>query len=210
MILSNVMASSLDGLIAAYQGENEQDREAYGFGSEEDRAWVRSHLSAADAVIVGAETMRAAGKIWAVKNTQKQFPEWLILTRNGLDATLPFWTQHSVRRTLVSPEPIHHSSWPDQTVRNLIYSGHPASFLYNYCKQQKYQNVVLFGGGVTNRLFYEQGLVSQLHLTLAPVIIARHEGLRLVTPELPTPARLRLTYSSSVNNHVFLSYQIEG
>ena len=202
------MAVSLDGKIASHYLESDGERRAYGFTSPADRERLLEVLHDADAVILGANSLRVVGKAWAVKNYKNLFPTWIILTTRGLAAELPFWSQTSVPRWLVSPKPI---SLVDPTVKNLVYreDESPASFIYDRLKSEDFGKVILFGGGTINRFFYESGLVNRLKLTICPFIFAGEESVDLVTPQLLTSVHLRLLSSKSQEDHVFSEYMVQ-
>lgn len=211
MIISNVMAVSLDGRISSHKGENESDREKYGFVVESDKKWVTGHLEKADAVIIGADSMRAANKIWAVKNQHGRYPIWVVLTRKGLEPDLEFWDQKDVPRILVSPEPLESSANTSTGVEHLVSEANNApGFVTDLLRSRNCQRVILFGGGRINQQFYQAGLVSELHLTLAPVIIGHTLGSFFVNPDLSHPVLLSLTSSQVEENHVFLSYHVKN
>ena len=70
MKIINVMAASLDGKIAAHSKESDGARRSYGFTNKDDQEFVRQQLLTADAVITGANSLRASGSAWEVKNSR--------------------------------------------------------------------------------------------------------------------------------------------
>lgn len=211
MIVSNIMAVSLDGKISSHKNESEKDREKYGFVVESDKKWVISHLKNTDAVILGADSMRAAGKIWAIKNHQNQYPIWVVLTRKGLDPHLEFWHQSMVPRILASPDPLKSSSDLSGKVDHLITGANNApQYILEHLMAKNCKRVILFGGGEVNQQFYQAGLVNELHLTLAPVIVGNQFGSFFINPGLSHPVGLTLKSSLVEENHVFLSYHVKN
>src|SRR5687768_4878027 len=99
------MAISLDGRIAAHPDEPDHERRAYGLTNEDDREHVETLIHGADAVVVGAGSVRAGGgRLWEVEG--KRQPLWVVLTQTGLAADLAFWSQDQTPRWLVSPAPL--------------------------------------------------------------------------------------------------------
>lgn len=208
MRVINVMAQSVDGKIAAYPGETDAQRRAYGLTSREDEERVLAHLSAADAVIMGAATLRAAGRAWAVKNTKGVYPLWVVLTGQGLTADLPFWQQDEVAKLLVSAQPLPRQAYWGPQVSNLVYGQKPpASFICESLEARGVENAVLFGGGAVNSLFYQEGKVDELFLTLGPVLLGGGpQGCALLSDPCLPPQALQLVASQVGDHHVFLNY----
>src|SRR4051794_30117842 len=95
MRIINVMATALDGVIASHPGETESERRALGFINEHDHQHVEALLAGADAVILGSASLKPTGQAWEVRNHQGVLPIWVVLTRSGLPADLPFWKQQT-------------------------------------------------------------------------------------------------------------------
>jgi 5-amino-6-(5-phosphoribosylamino)uracil reductase len=208
MKITNVMASSLDGKIASGPLESDADRQSYCFTSEEDHEFVRSQIMAADAIITGANSMRASRFAWQQKGKNGTFPKWLVLSNHGLDEDLGFWKQTEVPRYLVSQKSLQIGT-AKHGVENLVYgSALPGKFVHQFLKSQGCTNVLLFGGGAINQIFYEEGLVNELKITICPIIIAKKSAPSLVNPTLKTPTRFELLSSQQTGNHVFLHYRI--
>lgn len=70
--------------------------------------------------------------------------------------------------------------------------------------------MILLGGGALNQLFYKEGLVDELFLTLCPLILGSTTAINLVKPPLPAPVRLTLKSSKVVGNLVFLKYKVQN
>ena len=211
MKVINVMASSLDGCIAAHKSETDYQRSQYHLTSKADQDFVRSQIKDADAIITGANSLRASSYLRDDKNKQGKFPLWTVLTTKGLDKDLGFWGQGEFRRWLVSPEPVELY---DSAVENYTYTDkNPATFVYQKLKDAGMRNVLLFGGGRINALFYKAGLVAELRLTLSPVIVGSIDPARLLEfgdkqEALVEPKKLMLQAVEQQQSHLFLRYKI--
>jgi len=209
MKIVNVMAVSLDGKIASHPRESDQQRRVYGFTNQDDQDHVRRELMSADAVITGAESMRASGSTWRVRNDQGTFPIWVVMTRRGLEPTLPFWQQTDIERWLVSPTPLPAVQQAGG-VRHFSYGeAEPATFVANHLRQAGAKKVLLFGGGAINRLFYAADLVDELKITICPMIIGQEGAPSFVDAGLPDPKTLFLESSMAIASHVFLHYHLK-
>lgn len=201
------MAVSVDGHIATAPAERDRARVASGFVTVADQQHVREELSRSDAVVLGAGTVRASPRLLSCKNEQGNYPVWVVLTTRGLAADSPFWKLHHIERWVVSPTAL---ALPDRTnVRALVCTEqHIATFVVSQLRQRALDRVVLFGGSEINSLFYQQQLVDELSVTIAPVIVARADAPRLLKPTLPAAVRLQMLSSRRVDDHLFLRYRV--
>lgn len=207
MIVTNVMAASIDGYIASEHLEPDERRHESGFTSEADREFVREQIKNADAIITGADSMRASSGAWEQKGRNGQYPHWMVYTNQGLGKDLDFWKQSHIPRTLVSPKPL--GAMVDLEVKSLIYgSDRPGAAALDYFSDLKIERILLFGGGFINKIFYNENLVDELKITLCPTIIGLGDAPRLVAPTLKQPVNMYLLSSQVVDNFVFLHYRI--
>jgi 5-amino-6-(5-phosphoribosylamino)uracil reductase len=202
----NVMATSLDGQIAAKAHERDEAREASGFTSPDDRSHLEGLLASADAVILGSSSLKASGGALEIPRPDGSLPIWAVLTQSGLPADCPFFRQCNLPRWLVSPTPQKHVP---KDIRSIVYgSSCPVSLLVEELDKAGARRVLLFGGSEINRLFYEANLVDELILTICPIIIANSGSIPLVAPDLRTPKHFCLTSSHTQGDLVFLSYDV--
>lgn len=210
LVITNVMAVSLDGLIGKHALESDSQRRAYEFTNMDDREWVREQLVSADAVVTGANSLRASGGTWLVQNDQGRNPSWIVLTNQGLDTELPFWRQRNVHRVLVSPTAVQPQACAEHGVENWITGNeNPAQYIVRRLAEQKLNRVLLFGGGFVNKLFYEQQLVDYAKITLCPLIIGGLASPHFVNQGLTHEVKLTLVSSSVKGSLVFLTYKIQ-
>jgi 5-amino-6-(5-phosphoribosylamino)uracil reductase len=207
--ITNVMAVSLDGMIGRHALESDSERRAYRFTNMDDREFVRAQLSQADAVITGANSLRASGSTWRVLNDKGVNPAWVVFTTRGLDEDLEFWKQSDVRRVVVSPFPVQQELCAASGVENWVMSVDDIGSLKSRLAGEGWSRVLLFGGGAINKLFYANGLVDFAKITICPLIIAGLSAPRFVDLGLPSPVHLRAISSDLRGDLVFLSYEVK-
>lgn len=205
----NVMAVSLDGSIGNGPHEDDAVRRTSGFTNEDDRKHVEALLRTADAVILGANSLKTSGEIWNLRNDKGKFPTWVVLSNAGLPAELPFWKQDEMPRWVVS-EGERKGALTSPKVRTLTYGErNPALVIKEELTKIGVERALLFGGAAVNRLFYEAGVVDELVLTLCPLITATPGSIPLVAPPVSGPIRLNLLASETKGDYLFLRYRIE-
>ena len=203
----NIMASSLDGCISRHNLESDAERWDFGFNCQEDRDFLLSEVEDADAIITGAQSVRASQTLLKRKNKDRELT-WFVLSEKGLAKEFDFWKQTGLHIYLVSPKEIPIYGDPN-FFSNLIYTGsNVAKFLYQILKSKLYQRVLLFGGGQINSLFYQENLVDELRLTLTPTIIAQSNASPLISPVLKYPVKTELVSKQQFGSHLFLHYKI--
>ena len=209
MRIINVMAASLDGKIAGHSLESDRERRDYGFTNKADQEFVRHQLTTADAVVTGANSLRASQGAWQVPNQKGRCATWVVLTRAGLDPSLRFWGQSEVPKWIVTPAP--DLVIPADPANRLIVippTENPAPLIAKELKDAGYEKILLFGGGHVNRLFYEAGLVDELFLTLCPLMLGTPAASSLLAPPLSKATHFRLVSSNNVGDLVFLNYTV--
>lgn len=209
MRIINVMAASLDGKIAGHHLESDQERRDYGFTNKADQDFVRHQLTMADAVVTGANSLRASQGAWQVVNHKGRLATWVVLTRSGLDQDLRFWTQTEVDKWIVTPDP--NLVIPAGARNRLIVTPpavNPAILVAKDLKDAGFERVLLFGGGHVNRMFYDAGLVDELCLTLCPLMLGTPDASSLLAPPLSHPVFFRLETSNRSGDLLFLNYTV--
>ena len=207
--ITNVMAISLDGTIGKHALESDSERRAYDFTNMDDREFVREQLQQADAVITGANSLRASGSTWVVTNDRGVNPAWIVFTTRGLDEGLEFWRQKNVRRILVSPLPVQKDLCATFGVENWVYPEKNLSQFITRLSSEGLHRNLLFGGGSINKMFYEHGLVDYAKITLCPLIIAGVKSPRFVDLGLSKPTHLMAISSVLKGDLVFLTYKVK-
>ena len=208
MEIINVMAVSVDGKIAAHPLENDKTRMSYGFSSEADKEFVREQINNADAIITGANSMRASDHAWEERGRDGRYPTWVVLSNSGLSEELGFWQQKHIPRWVVSENQLNFDFSKHGVQFLKADAGSIAKFTVQKLAEAGCKRVLLFGGGEINYLFYKENLVNKLKITVCPIIIASEGAPAFVLPRLPSHVQLHLLSSKAVENHVFLEYRI--
>jgi len=208
MIITNVMAASVDGLIAASPDEPDEARRAASFTNEDDYQHLLAQLSQADAVVVGGSSLMATGGVIEVAGLGGAMPLWVVSSNRGIPPGARFWSQRAVPRWIASRAPLAPVEGGED-VRNLVVGQGPlAGTIVEALRAAGKKRVALLGGGELNRSFYEEGLVHELILTVCPLVIGAANGVPLVRPPLSSPVRLTLHDSQAKGDLVFLKYKI--
>jgi len=168
-----IAVQSLDGFMTR------RDEPGTDFASPEDQQWFRKILSQFDAVIMGAETYRAAKAIIR-KSLTPDRPKY-ILTRN--------------------PEAFTSESVAGQ----LIFSNQTPEALLQTLRIQNRNRIALVGGAQTNARFLQANCVTQLWLTLEPVLFG--QGTPLAPVEHPIQLKLLSTEQLGPST-LLLKYEI--
>jgi riboflavin biosynthesis pyrimidine reductase len=209
--ITNVMAASLDGVIASHPNESDDERKAMGFTNEVDHDHVRRLLTESDAVIVGAHSVNVSGGVMEVMNDKGKFPTWIMCTRTGFAHKAPIWNHPSTPKWLVSDKdlPVDKMTGAEQTlVYNPLTDGDNGMVhaIVDACAKAGLKRVLLFGGGVINAKFYEAGAINEFIVTICPVIVGSDQGVPIVQPSLSIPTHFKLEGVKTDGNLVFIHY----
>ena len=207
--ITNIMAISLDGLIGSNAFESDVERRKYNFTNSDDREFVREQLECADAVITGANSLRASGCAWTVTNDRGVNPAWIVFTTKGLSADLEFWRQKPIRRVLVSPFPVQEELCAASGVENWILTEKNPIEVVQRLEREGLGRILLFGGGSINKLFYENQLVDFAKITVCPLVIGGVNSPRFVDLGLKTPIHFTAIASVLKEDLVFLTYRVK-
>jgi len=209
MQIINVMGASIDGRIASHPNESDAERKRYGFTNEADHAHLRRLLAKCDAVIVGGHSVNVSGGVMEVQRQDGVYPTWVLCSKSGFASDQPIWSQPNTPKWLVSRNALPEERCPD-SVRNVTYGGAGvAQAAVAACAEAGFERVLLFGGGVINREFYNAGCVDELILTVCPVVVGRGTGVPVVAPELDVPVHLELIQTETEGDLVFLHYLVK-
>ncbi len=205
-MIINVMASSVDGYVAAHSGQTDAERHEQGFSSDADWQRLKEHLRSADAVILGAKTMSTANGAVDQPRGDGTYPIWFTFTNSGIPADNEFWKQSHIPRVIVSRSRL---KMHDDQVENLVYYDEdPVVFLKRVLDERGMAQVLLFGGGTINRMFYEAGAVDELYLTLCPLVVANPNGVPLIEPGLVEVTKLTLKSVETHGDLLFVRYLV--
>lgn len=192
------MVATIDGKILT----GERDESVGDLGSKFDHALMRRIESQCDAVLVGAGTLRTAGK-WNPLTTVR-----VVATLSGkLDWGLPYFT--SGKPVVVAPE----GAVTDAPANVRVVSGDWPAVLAQLKAEFGVERLLLLGGSELNAQLLEADLVDELFLTVAPKVKLGREvptyadGAPLSRDRLH---RYRLLEHHAVGDEVFLRYRRAG
>lgn len=204
------MAISLDGRIARHADEADAVRAETGFGHPDDQVHLRQLIANANAVIVGARTLKAAGGILGVTgNSLMPQPHWYIASRSASALEIATQKPPGVTCTVVTPESVQMLLRHDDLsfVRCQADASWPLTVVSDI-KARNLQSVLVLGGASVNRDFYQADLVDELIITVLPIILGHKGAIPLVQPQLACPVSVELTSSQHAGNLVFLTYRV--
>lgn len=215
-----VLAMSLDGKIA------DGTRSAARFGSTNDKTHLETQIAKADAVLFGANTLRAYGTTLRItqphllqqrlENAQPPQPVHIVCSQSGnLDPQLRFFQQPVPRWLLTSKDAAARCSDRLQFDRVLIAEpfgrGLNLTSALQTLANLGIQRLAVLGGGELVASLLVANLVDELYLTICPLILGGRDA--------PTPVegtgfsvcqspRWQLIETRSLNHEVFLHYRI--
>lgn len=218
-------AVSLDGQIATAAGEPAS------FGSAEDRREMARLRAWSDAVLVGAATLRADdptlgifdARLRAARRSEGRPDEPLrcVVTRGGkLSKRLRFFRHASERPPIVFA--------PREAARRLARalgesatviespgaSVSPRAVVEALSKRHGVRSLLIEGGGDLHFDFLRAGLVNEIRVTLAPVLLGGEDGAPRLVGGAGFPAdavpRLELVSLRRGKTETFLAYRVEG
>jgi riboflavin biosynthesis pyrimidine reductase len=210
MRVINVMGASIDGRIASHPNESDAERKRYGFTNEADHNHLRALLSSCDAVIVGGHSVNVSGGVMEVQREDGVYPTWVLCSNRGFEADAGIWNFPNTPKWLVSKEPVSEDRRGPAS-KTLVYGNEsmPEAVLRE-CRAAGFERVLLFGGGVINRAFYDAGCVDEMILTVCPVVVGRGTGVPVVAPELDAPVHFELKSMQQEGDLAFLHYIVRS
>lgn len=176
------MVATIDGKIIT----GERDEPVIDLGSKLDHRLMKRIESAFDAVILGAQTLRAAKKSWNPKVETR-----IVVSGSGdLPYDSCFFTGTAI---VASPNEIEV---PEGT-QTLRFESIPS--LIALLRERGIERLLLLGGSSLNSQFFQLGLVDEIFLTVAPKIKLGAETPTIADGE-PLP-RERIQNYSIVEQH---------
>jgi len=213
-----ILAVSADGKIAA------ADRSPARFGSATDKAHLEAQVAQADAVLFGAETLRAYGTTLRVTSPQllqqrqqqgrSPQPVQIVCSRSAkLDPDLRFFAQPVPRWLLTTPAAVQ--CWDSPHFDRVFTVGDLAGIdwetAWMQLAQVGIQRLAVLGGSAIVAALLECDLIDELWLTVCPLLLG---GTTAPTPvggigflEAAAP-RLTLLSVEAIADEVFLHYRL--
>ncbi len=212
-------AVSLDGKISTAQ------RDPVRFTSRIDRRLMDEIRADADAVLIGAGTLRSEDppvRIRAARRRDERrrlgkppHPVSILLSRTmRLPREGRYWEDDRVERMIVTTEQVDDERvLPFEDKAEVIRVGRNTVDLHALCRILSDRGVgrlLVEGGGEVNMAFWEAGLVDEVYLTLCPVVIGGRnaptaaDGTGFAADRL---RKLTLVESRRVGQEFFLRYR---
>ena len=196
-----MLAMSLDSRIGTHALESDEQRTELGLSSKEDHLRLLQEISASDAIVIGANSIRAnQGKLPGTEDESAR-AHWYIL------ATKPcsIHPESQGKATIVSPSPINAAS-------NLTYGEESSAvdWLDSYFHTQRYKKILVLGGETVYNQYLSSQIVKRLLVTICPVIIGTPNAPSFFSAQLPDHTRWKLLQCDKIDQHIFLEYQHEN
>lgn len=212
-------ALSLDGKLST------EHRDPVRFTSRIDRGLMDEIRADADAVLIGAGTLRAEDppvRINAARRRDERrrrgkppHPVSVILSRSmRLPGAGRFWKDDQVERIIATTQQAEEARvLPFRDLAEVIRVGRTTVDLHAFCRilsDRGIGRLLVEGGGEVNMAFWEAGLVDEVYLTLCPVVIGGRtaptaaDGTGFASDRF---SRLSLIESRQVGQEMFLRYR---
>jgi len=209
MFIFSNLATSIDGKIATHSRVN------FLLGTPEDHRMMSVLRAKADAVIMGASTLRAFKGAVLVKG-KKKHPINIVLsgTLAGISPRWKFFTETQTRKILFvgpdAPEARVREFEKVSVVCRLKKSTAPMSLqIVKHLEKLGVKKLLVEGGGGLMWDFVQLNLIDEYHVTLTPRVIGGTHAPTLVDGVGFTPHRvvnLKLKNVRKVGNELFLVY----
>lgn len=214
------MAMSLDGKITTFR------RERIALGTEHDRRLMDELRSSADAVIVGAGTIRYDGfpillrykDLEAMRTARGRPPHPInVALSRELDfpSTRPFFTHSGTEKIIFTTRaaPVTRVKRFSKLAEVVVLPKRtlsPGDVLRDL-HQRKIKKVILEGGGEVHFAFAREGVVDDVYITLTPRLVGGAtaptvlDGKGFLASDHP---QLRLVSTKRIGDELFLKYRV--
>ncbi len=214
----NIMAVTVDGKIASHNRESSLERNQIGMLCKEDFERMRKAVAECDAVFIGARSIESEVGAFRVSDLREENsePEWIIFTQSGnISFNHNFWQQEKIQKSIFfvssfqfTEKPIFRIEVKNKSFGNINYYFGNISGLLNYLKSKNKNRFALLGGGKLNAAFWEQGIVTELLLTISPVLLGNIISPSLVSSLQLLSKRLECKKVTQSGNFVFIDYKV--
>lgn len=212
MFIFSNLAMSLDGKIAT------QGRESFVLGSEEDRVQMDRLRLEADAILMGAGTLRTFQKPFLLRLPGRQPLNVIVSSRlEGISPTWPFFKSDAIERLLLVSAPVSATKLKPfektseivmlkkETARNPL-----ARQIIAELSRRGIERLLIEGGGELMWSFASRNLIDEYHVTLTPRILGGRKSPTLVDGPGFTPSQslcLKLMQCRPVGDELYLTYR---
>ncbi len=218
-----VLAISLDGKIADFSGA------AARFGSQKDKAHLEKHIAQADAVLFGANTLRAYGTTLPITNPtlleqrqkagKPEQPVHIVCSPSGaIDPNLRFFQQPIPRWLITTPS--GQKRWQTEAVASCFAQVLLANTmdgqlvwlpLLQSLKHKGIQQLLITGGSQLVGSLFAAQLIDELWITICPLLLGGDSAACLISGVsflAEAAPRLSLQSLQSQEDEVFLHYRV--
>jgi riboflavin biosynthesis pyrimidine reductase len=194
------MVSTIDGKIIT----GERNESVHDLGSKTDKILMKRIEAAADAVLLGAETLRAAQLSWN-PNTDKR----IVVSKSG---KVPLESGYLSNGTPIVVVPKSATVDYPPPIQKLTFGEDTVDFtaLARQLFDEGVRKLLVLGGSEINAQFFRAGLVDEIFLTLAPKIkLGRDvptiaDGDALARAEIQ---KFQIVETHQVEDELFLRYR---
>lgn len=211
MFIYSNLATSIDGKIAT------ASREQFPLGTAEDLKQMIVLRKTADAILMGASTLRAYRKPLKVKGRDPQ--PFNVVLSSGLEGIAPDWPffQAADVRRIVFVSKTLESGWLKefQKTSEVVQLRPPTSGgplpqqIVAHLKRKGIERLLIEGGGGVMWDFSSVNLIDEYNVTITPRVLGGTEAPTLVDGKGFTPEEvlnLKLKECRVVENEIFLVY----
>jgi len=149
------MVATIDGKIIS----GSRDEPVVDLGSDVDHQAMKRIEAASDAVLLGAQTLRAAKKSWSPRTETR-----VVVTRSG---NLPFDSCFFSGKAIVATSSESRIQVPDE-VEVLPFDD--LRGLLQTLRTRGFEKLLVLGGSTLNAEFFARELVDEIFITVAPKI----------------------------------------
>ncbi|MES9539975.1 MULTISPECIES: pyrimidine reductase family protein [unclassified Actinomadura] len=206
-------------MVASLDGAAQRDERSGGLGNAADRHLFLLLRGLADAVVVGAGTVRAEGygpvrpsEGWdGVREGRTPVPPLAIASRSlDLDFDAPVFTEARVPTivlTTATADPVRLKTARERA--DVIVAGHDSLDFPTAVAElaaRGHRRLLCEGGPALLAQITAAGLLDELCLTLSPLLLAGHPAGILNGPPLPVPPEMTLADALQDGDFLFLRY----
>ncbi|MCM2324783.1 MAG: dihydrofolate reductase family protein [Oligoflexia bacterium] len=211
MFIFSNLATSLDGKIAT------RDRSLFPLGTPADRRQMHVLRGRADAILMGASTLRTHRRFCHAQGAKKQ-PINVILSRDlaGISPEWDFFREPAVSRLLLLTEPLSPARarrFSRSSELVVLPRGaarrSPAPAIIRLLEERGVKRLLVEGGGTVLWHFVKDNLLDEYHVTLTPRLLGGAEAPTLVDGAGFSPSEvvnLRLKSLKRLGDELFLVY----
>lgn len=208
------VAVSLDG----YIDDLSQDRLILSNADDFDR--VDDVRAGVDAILIGAQTMRADNPRLLVNSAERrakriadglpEYPLKVTVSRSGnLSRNLKFWHhggEKLVYTTDIGVESLRAALDGLADVVSLGETQVDFGLMLDDLGERGIERLMVEGGGTIHTEFLSRGLADELQLAIAPIIVGQSGAPRFLHEGAFSPARMQLVESRQIGDVAFMRY----